>query len=87
MNNIFRKLGLVDSFGVTGFGGVIILIIILGSVIMGARAIDNVSCSNYSQMSGNETEYKVMTCYVRYEDGFIPYEEYKARVTASDLNK
>lgn len=50
-------------------------------------AIVSYECSAYEATSGKQTKVAALSCYIKTEDGWQRWDEYKARATASEAMK
>lgn len=61
------------------------VVAIFAVVIYLGNKYSSYQCSNYSRITGKETIYAEFdTCYIKSEQGYQRWDEYKARAIASD---
>ena len=68
-----------------------ILLVVVGAfgfvflvVIAPAIALDSYQCGKYQKMTGKETRYEALTCYVETKRGFMPYSELQYREVTNE---
>lgn len=58
----------------------IMLVLFAISIAVGVRVLrDYYVCSTYTQVTGKETKYSGLSCYVKYNNSWFTFEEYKYR--------
>lgn len=64
------------------FGSIAFIIVLVFVPIV---YFDMASCSAYSEMTGRQTKYKMLTCYVQKENlQFVPKEEFDLRAITNE---
>jgi len=48
-----------------------------------ANTVDGHDCSVKGEMAVREVKHRFGTCYIKYGDAFIPYDEYKLRAATN----
>jgi hypothetical protein len=87
-----RRLGLVDEYGLSGFGLIVVILmiacvivaILVPSIIFGSRALNRSQCHNFATQSGYQTKFVILnwgstgTCLAHVDGKWIPKENIRS---------
>ena len=63
------------------------LIVLTFIIVSVAYLFVEISCSSYSEVTGKETKTKILSCYVKHDNKFMRWDEYKAYITANGIKE
>ena len=81
-----RKLFIDRRGDLTCLSLTLIVNIICGLLISLSLSLDRARCENYAEANNTTHTYKILTCYIKYENVYLTKQEYSTYVHGDTLN-